>query len=270
MARLLAPVAVAAVVGCGRIDYAGVGDPSIDAGGVGDPSNDAGGVGVGDGSIDGAPPPGFCASQPPVTFCSDFDDGTGTDPWIDAPIIEGGALAVEPVGRSSPFALVSTSPEIGSGATARAWIGRRLGVSGKRVRLGFDARIEQAGGSDAALLYLGLDDGEVVHEIEYLYREPPAAAYMEEFRTVGAGPMMFDSYALPASFPVGEWHRIGVEIETVPSGRLVVTHDGVLQLDTALAGSSSGAVRFGVGLVYLAGPDSAWRVEIDNAWIVVE
>jgi hypothetical protein len=262
-ARLLVSAVTIAHVGCGRIEYA-LGDGSLRDGSLGD-----GSLRDGDATLDDGGTAGFCASHPPVTFCSDFDDGTGLDPWDGPSSMVLGTIGVEAIGRSPPSGAVSTSESVPSGMRAATYVTRELGVAGTHASLAFDVQVTAAGGGSAVVLHLLFDDGTALHEIEYVYLEPPGTGYIEEVITL-AGDSTYESYPLPSSFPLGEWHRIGIDVDLDPSGRVQVTRDGALQLDAALVGTTAGQVRLGIGVVYLAGPAAEWRVEHDNVVIDVE
>jgi hypothetical protein len=209
---------------------------------------------------------GFCEAQPPVTFCSDFDDGAGIAPWTSGKLERFSTLAVDDTGGlSAPSSLVVTMPSVADGDTAAGYIAHELGVAGTHLTASLDVMVEEAGDGDSVLLQIRLSDATTVHLIEYVYEEPPQTGYMEEFRNA-----QFDSYALPSSFPIGEWHRISVEVQTVPAGQIIVRRDDQLILDTALKGSSSGEIRVAVGLLFLAGPSAQWKFRFDNVVTDVE
>lgn len=230
--------------GCGRIDFDARQGPT------------------GDGSTDGAT--SFCATQPPVTFCSDFDSALDFSDWSGR--TEAGArLALAADGLSPPSMLdVISDPLPTINDTCAAFLYRTLGIVATHAIIGFDVRIAAVGQGDPVLAILDFDDGTTFHSLEFVYRVPPLLAYLEERR--GLSSPQYSSYPVSTALPSGEWHRVTMDITLGVSPSSAQLHyDQQVVLTTMLAGTSAGtAGRLSAGMEFLRGPSTGWQLDIDN------
>ena len=111
-----------------------------------------------------------------------------------------------------------------------------------------------------------------LHGLEYVYRTAPALAYMEEFRVpLPSGTSVYYATAASETFPVGEWHRIELDFDLRAAPRAIVRHDGNVVVDMPLNGTITGIdTRVSVGIIYIAGPATAWTVSEDNVLVDVQ
>ncbi len=214
--------------------------------------------------MDAAPPP-FCASLAPApTFCADFD---GVDPWTDT----GTTLAtdmLDTANRSPPFSYEVTTETIIAGQELGAQE-RVLDLgTATRVSAAFDMRVDVFGQSDPVVAIIEFDDGTNGHSVEYVYREPPRVAYLEDVALPPAGSPVYTSFPFGGQ-PVGEWHRVTMVIDVV-AGSLLTSLDGAITLDAIPAVTTSGAVSFLIGVPYMQGPSSEWQFHFDNVVVQLD
>lgn len=206
----------------------------------------------------------FCATQPPATFCSDFDVAPDFGDWSGRGEM-GARVSLAPNGLSPPSMLdVISDPLATSADTCAGYVFRTLAVSATHATIGFDVRIVTLGQGDPVFATLNLDDGTLLHGFEFVYRVPPLLAYLEERR--GATSPLYDSYPVSMPLPSSEWHRVTMDITvgTMPS-TAEVRYDQQVVLTTPLMGTTGGTVaQFAAGVEFLRGPSSAWQVDIDN------
>ena len=197
----------------------------------------------------------FCDQFPTADLCTDFDDGTPMQ-WVLGGttngnyIIDNGALL-------STIDPLATNTDVGE-----AYLNHNFGVTGSRIVLGIDVRIEQIGQGDAVLGQVRFA-GAQRHGIEYVHSA--AGSYVEEFRDTTFDP----PYIVPV-LSIGEWHRIEMDMDLRATPHTIVRHDGVVVLDADLTGNSTGTMRASVGLVFLRGPSTTWTVRTDNVVVDIE
>lgn len=214
-----------------------------------------------DGATDGAGT--FCATQPAATFCSDFDSFPDLSDWTSR---NESAARLTLVGDSpSPPAMLHVStdslPTIND--TCEAYLLHSFDVSTAHAIVAFDLRIATLGQTNPVLAVLNLDDGSAAHGFEFVYRVPPLLPYLEERR--GTTSPVYNSYAVSAPLPAGEWHRIAMEISLdVGVSTAEVRYDEQIVLHTTLAGTTGGTGQLAVGMAFLRGPSSGWALDIDN------
>ena len=198
----------------------------------------------------------FCATHPAL-FCSDFEDAADAAQWFEFQQANGTYQITTDFGV--------TTNTIATG-TASVYVGHDFGGTATHLRASADIFVETAGTSDGVLLEIRIIEPTEIHGWEYVYRNPPTNSYMEEFLDpLNAMPLMIQSYSINgAPFPVGESHRVEIELDT-QALRGIVRHDGVTVLDTALMfGTTNGAPLVAIGVIYLAGPATPWQVRLDN------
>ena len=197
----------------------------------------------------------FCQQQT-ADLCLDFEDGT-TGGWIDGGATNG-SYAVEMGGLASTIDPLATAADIGEG-----FILHQFNTPAARITLAVDVRIDQIGQGDAVIAQVRFS-GAQRHGIEYVYRA--AGSYVEEFRD-----SVFDVYPIPgAALSIGQRHRIELDMDLRATPHMKVRQDGVTVLDTDLLGSSTGNGRATVGIVFLRGPSTTWKIHSDNVVVDVE
>ena len=107
----------------------------------------------------------------------------------------------------------------------------------------------------------------MLHVVNYVYREPPRVAYIEDVATPYTGASTYTSYPFQ-SVSVGTWHRLTMAID-VAANTLGATADGATTLDDTPTVTTAGDLSVSIGVPYLNGPSSPWEVRFDNVVITL-
>jgi hypothetical protein len=118
---------------------------------------------VADGGADGAKASVRCADEADATLCSDFDDlvlGVG---WDGIDVVAGSARQDDASATTPPFAFLSELYPDGGKFNREAYLARTFALAPKRLRIGFDIRLEdvvfESPDSEIALLVVSLGPG---------------------------------------------------------------------------------------------------------------
>jgi hypothetical protein len=231
---------VVLLVACGRIDFA---------------------TETSDAPIQDVP---FCATVTPApTFCSDFEDGSD-DAWTDSDSFGGSVAVLASAGHASRFGLAATTQQLAtSGDTVAVDENFLSSPTASTVALALDLNVASVGTGDLVIVSLDLEDAVQHHTLEYVYRMPTMAGYLEDVVTPMTGSGSFDSY--PFTEPLaGEWHHVEIDVTTGINAACTILDNGAVVLSTPVTGKNTGSIALHVGAPFLSGPANPWQVDLDN------
>ena len=211
---------------------------------------------------------GFCASQSPAhLLCDDFDEtpiqGWNLDTVLGSQGVDGTAST------SSPSSYLVTTQALTSSSVAQIRRFLTIGRTPKSFHLEYDLRIDQrdaTAGGGAALASVEVSDASAGSAYTLDVAVHPSGSTLEENWQPSVSVNTFRETSLTKTPTVGKWVRVGVDATFGVSPTATVTFDGAVVLDrVALQPSpTSGVTTVYLGLTYLKGPATSWKVRYDD------
>jgi hypothetical protein len=215
-----------------------------------------------------APVLGFCASQSPAhLLCDDFDEtppqGWNVDTSLGSQGVDGTAST------SSPSSYLFTTQTLTNGSVAQIRRFLTIGRTPKSFHLEYDLRIDQrdaTAGGGAALASVEVYDASAGSAYTLDVAVHPNGSTLEENWQPSGSANTFRETSLTKTPTVGKWVRVGVDATFGVSPTATVTFDGAVVLDrVALQPSpTSGVTTVYLGVTYLKGPATSWKVRYDD------
>jgi hypothetical protein len=209
---------------------------------------------------------GFCeAHAAQAAFCADFDqDVDPADGWSVSHRTGGGAITLSATARSAPAAAEMTMPADAS-TCSFATLERRLPAA-SAATLSFDVHPGAPDGS-VYVTHFGHGQGCAVN-VSISGSSPHVYVELDPSGQPGL------TYPLPAPVRRDGWTRIEISFDFALQPRIEVRYDGVVQLDTPLAGADVSActgaqlLSAAVGL-HCVDPQAEQRLTIDNVLVTI-
>jgi hypothetical protein len=210
---------------------------------------------------------GFCATMAPgFAFCDDFDtprDGGPFSAWDLTSLTSGGTVTIDTAAFvSSPASMLATSPEGGTG-TASSLTKHFSGHT--RTSVALDLRLDESDSTSSSLLEIHLN---------------PAPAGYSDYRAAlifSAGKVTLDAFytgtqgtkdtSAPVAIDFSSWHRVTLGLDTTPVPQAYVKDGtGALLATLSLPAAGMGLTEqdVNVGIAFIKGNTSEWRVRADN------
>jgi hypothetical protein len=213
---------------------------------------------------DSAPPP-FCAAHPGHVLCDDFDQSL--QPWKDTTV--NGSQGIDALSfTSAPNAYYATTTALPNTVVAQVERSRHFTTVPHAYHFEYSVRIDARDPSQsAALAAVEIFDWTTGQDDTISLTLYPGAAVAEEGYTSPGGGRLFKDYAFGRDLPNGTWMRVVSDVIFGASGaRLTVTLDGAIVVANKLlmATTVTGQTDVFLGISYLQGPSSAWKVRYDD------
>lgn len=243
-------------------------EPPSDAGGA-DDADDAGEASDDDATstdaADAAVATRYCEIDAGQIFCADFDVGSMQRGWDSVALPVGTLVTDGDASTSPPLALVATAP-----VTTQFQLGARLEKTFdgdyQSLTCSFSVRRELVGGAIISMAELRVETAGNDYELGAFAETTSGLLRYVDIPSDGGNAIVSDQGA-PLAFPVGEWHRVGLQL-TPQRARIYV--DGAL-VSARVRGTvpTPLTTTFKLGIPTIEQPnDTPWRFRYDDVQCV--